>query len=471
MPDLTLAAIDGSDSFALTDVDSPVFLTAGAKGLDLPVSAVFADVSPFLAGELIRDVRDTSREVFLPVIVSAASKAELWTARSRLFTMLRPTNRVAGCRLTAVDPGDSAGRYLDVVYAGGAEGDLERDQYGQVWQKYGLLLRAADPYWSAIDAQSVTWAGSSASTWFPIFPLTLSPTQILSGSAVAGTTNLLLNPSAELDLTDWGSLGGVGDPAIARDTTRALYGSVSVRFDWITTGSPGNAGVSANGLTNGVQYTASAWVWVPTGTPDVQIGVAFVTTGDTSSVNDSWQRLDVTFTATGTSHYLFLGAASATTLGQNMWVDGWQLETGAAVSVYCDGDQAGCHWTGVAHNSTSVRDATFAGVQVNVAGDTQTWPVWTIAGPASSLTLTHEGQGRRLDLVGDIPAGTSVTIDTRPRQQAVYDSAGNNLMGRLAAGFSLFPLDPGRNDISVALSGTTSDSAATVTYTPRWAAV
>lgn len=472
MPDLTLSAIDGSDSLALTDPASPVFLAAGAKGLDVPTPAILSDVSPFLNGEIIRQVRDTGREVFLPVLLSGADQAELWAARSRLFTILRPADRTAGCRLTATDPGTGSDRYLDVVYVGGGEGDLAKDQYGRVWQKAGLVVRAADPFWSATLDQSVTWANSAASTWFPIFPLTLSPTQILSGETEAGTTNLIRNPSAELTLGDWGSLGGAGDPAVVQDTSRALYGSTSVRFDWPTTATPGNAGVSAVGLTIGVTYTLTVWVWVPTSSPDVEIAVFFLATGTSSTVNDSWQRLEVTFVATGTSHYVFVvPTSSTTTAGQQVWVDGWQLEVGSSATAYCDGDQPGCIWNGVPHASTSTRDAAYAGTTLDVEGDTQTWPVWTVNGPGSALTLIHHGQDRRLDLVGDIPAGTAVTIDTRPRRQAVYDSAGNNLMGRLSPGFSFFPLDSGRNDVSIALSGSDTDSAVTVSYTPRWVAV
>lgn len=471
MPDLTLSTVDGSDSIALTDSASPIFLTAGAKGLDVPVPSIFSDISPFLPGELVRGVRDTSREVFLPVVVSGSTKAELWAAKARLFSMLHPVDRTAGCKLTVTDPATGANRYLTVVYAGGAEGDLSADQYGQTWQKHGLVLRAADPYWASTDAQSVTWAGSSTATWFPLFPLTLAPTQLLSGSTVAGTTNLITNPSAEIDLTGWGSTGGAGDPAIVQDTARALYGSVSVRYDWPTAGSGGgNAGVTAAGLTIGVTYTLTVWVWSPTGSPAVQIAVFFVASGTTSSVHDSWQRLTVTFVATATSHYVYVATTTATTAGQQVWVDGWQIEAAGSASAYCDGDQPGCHWNGVPHGSTSTRDATFDGAALDVAGDTSTWPVWTINGPGAALTLQHLGQGRRLDLIGDIPDGTAVTIDTRPRQQAVYDSAGNNLMGRLSPGFSFFALDPGQNTISVALTGSGTNSAVTVAYTPRWIA-
>jgi hypothetical protein len=53
----------------------------------------------------------------------------------------------------------------------------------------------------------------------------------------------------------------------------------------------------------------------------------------------------------------------------------------------------------------------------------------------------------------------------------VYDSAGSNLMGRLSPGFAFFPLDPGRNDVSLALTGSDANSAITVSYTPRWVAV
>lgn len=474
MPDLALSTVDGSDSLDLTDPDSPVYCTAGAKGLDLPTPLVISDTSPFLDGDYIRDIRDASREVFLPLLLNATTQADLWTARARLFGILRPTTRTDGCILTASSPAGT--RYLTVVYTGGAEGDLAKDQYGRTWQKMGVVLRAADPHWSSTLDQSVSWSGSDTATWFPIFPLTLAASQILSEETVAGATNLVTRPSAEVapffGSPGWASLAGADDPVMTLDNTRSRFGSSSVRYGWPTGSSGGGAGyVADNNLTIGVQYTASVYVWVPTGSPHVQLKAFFITNGDTSTLHDTWQRLTVTWTAAAANDYLILTSASTPTLGQSCWVDGWQIETGAAATAYVDGDQPGCYWTGTAHQSTSVREGTYAGTTIDVDGDARTWPVWTVAGPGTSLSLVHEQQGRRLDFMGDIPAGSILTIDTRPRRQAVYDDSGQNLMGRLAAGFSFFPLDPGINNISVAMTGTGTSSAVTVTYTPRWAAV
>lgn len=470
MPDLVLSAADASDSLALTDTASPVYLTAGTKGLSLPPTSVIADANPYLPGSLVRAVRDESREVFLPLLLDATTQADLWAARSRLFAILRPSNPLTGCLLTATDPATGTDRSLVVVYAGGAEGDLSSDQYGRTWQRYGILLRAADPYWFSAQDESVTWSGSGSTTWFPFFPLELSSSQILSGSTVAGTTNLWVNPSVEININGWGNFSNPTDPTLSQDSTRSRFGSSSVRYDWPTAVSGGTGGVTVTGLTIGVQYTASAWVYNQTGMPAVQIAVFFIGSGTSTTVHDSWERLSVTFTATATDHFMYVVSTGAVVLGQSTWVDGWQCELGAAATAYCDGDQAGCVWNGVAHNSTSTRSAAFEGTELEVIGDAQTWPRWNIVGPGSALTLVHYGQDKRLDLVGDIPDGNTVTIDTRPRQQAIYDSDGNNLMGRLQTGFSLFPLDPGRNDISIALTGTTSSSAVGLTYTPRWLA-
>lgn len=476
MPDLTLAAVDESDSFALTDITSPVYLTAGAKGLDLPTTVLISDENPYLPGELPRQVRDTTREVFLPVLLSGSTKSELWAARTRLFSMLRPADRLTGARLTAVDPGSGFSRYIDLIYIDGAQGDLEHDQYGQVWQKYGLILRAPRPYWSSTVDSSISWSSSATSDWFPLFPLELAPTQILNEVAVEGATNLVKNPSAEITPSftapGWSTLAGGTDPTMAVDTSRSRYGVQCIRFDWPTAAAGGGAGYTADAnLTAAVQYTGSVWVWVPTGSPHVQLKAFGIANGTTSTLNDTWQRLTVTWTASTASDYLVVVSASGPTLGQTCYVDGFQIETGATATSYVDGDQPGCHWTGTPHASTSVRDATYSGSTFTVDGDTPTWPVWEIHGPGTALSLVHEGQGTRIDLIGDIPAGTTVTIDTRPRQQSIVDDSGNNLMGRLQPGFSFFSLDPGRNDVSIALSGTGAGSAVTINYTPQWAAV
>jgi Phage tail protein len=472
MPDLVLSAADGSDSLALTDPNSVVYLPAGSQGLDLPPQIVIADANPFLPGSRPRAVRDDMREIMLPLLLSADTITTLWAARRRLFAILRPANPLTGCVLTATDPFTGVDRSLTVLYAGGAEGDLSTDNYGRTWQKYALVLRAPDPYWYSTVDDATSWTGSAASNWFPIFPLTLTGSQILSGSTVAGTTNLFPNPSAEIDLTGWGSTGGAGDPTPARDTTRAKYGSVSVRYDYPAAGSGGgNYGITVDGLTVGLTYTVSVWVWVPTGVPTQQIAVFFLTTGSSNVTNNAWERLTVTFAATGTSHYVYVATVASTTLGQQIWVDAWQAELGSSATAYCDGDQSGCSWAGVPHASISTREAAFDGVSVNVLGDASTWPRWTIVGPATSVLLVHFGQNRRLGLVGSVSDGSVVTIDTRPGQQSISDDAGNNLFGRLTIGFSLFALDPGRNDISVALTGTTANSAVSLTYTPRWSSL
>ncbi len=49
--------------------------------------------------------------------------------------------------------------------------------------------------------------------------------------------------------------------------------------------------------------------------------------------------------------------SQASSVAATVWMHAAQFEEGQSATPYCDGDQPGCRWLGVAHNSVSVRDA------------------------------------------------------------------------------------------------------------------
>lgn len=59
-------------------------------------------------------------------------------------------------------------------------------------------------------------------------------------------------------------------------------------------------------LVVGREYTLSAWVFVPSGDVSITVGVVDVAESSASSMNDDWEQLSVTFTATSTNHILFM---------------------------------------------------------------------------------------------------------------------------------------------------------------------
>ncbi|MEU6490396.1 carbohydrate binding domain-containing protein [Streptomyces sp. NPDC046984] len=93
-------------------------------------------------------------------------------------------------------------------------------------------------------------------------------------------------------------------------------------------------GTTVYGLTMGRQYTASAYVWVPTGSPAVQLFVDGLSAGAASTVFDGWTRITYTFTATSTSHLLELIPAGNPQNGKQVWLDSVQVEAGATATTF-----------------------------------------------------------------------------------------------------------------------------------------
>lgn len=153
--------------------------------------------------------------------------------------------------------------------------------------------------------------------------------------------NMVLNSdfeSSTVGVTPWTAAGSV-PPTIARSTTRAFNGSASMLVTWGTGGVLPGVTIDGYGFDIGATYTYSAYVWVPTGSPAVQLVIGGVGFGGSSSLNDQWQRITFTFTATDTQHLFAIWPTSAPTAGQQVWVDAVQVEDGGSASTF-DGTDA-----------------------------------------------------------------------------------------------------------------------------------
>ncbi|MET9729677.1 phage tail protein [Streptomyces sp. NPDC006458] len=108
-------------------------------------------------------------------------------------------------------------------------------------------------------------------------------------------------------------------------------------------------------------------------------------------------------------------------------------------------------------------------------GDVTVWPTWVITGPASLITVTHEGTGESFILDPDAPeighgnllAGEQVTIRTDPPQVRYQD--GSNWVGALDwPSASLWGLAPGDNAVTFQLDGSGPGSAIDLSFYPRY---
>lgn len=110
-------------------------------------------------------------------------------------------------------------------------------------------------------------------------------------------------------------------------------------------------------------------------------------------------------------------------------------------------------------------------VVVNNPGDAEAFAVWEFTGPANGVTVDHFDLDRRFVLTQPIPAGTVVTVDTRPGTISVRDQAGNNLWASMSiTEDDLFPLQRGNNTVQIVMAGATPASKAQLTMAPRYRA-
>jgi hypothetical protein len=122
-------------------------------------------------------------------------------------------------------------------------------------------------------------------------------------------------------------------------------------------------------------------------------------------------------------------------------------------------------WLPVGLGSSSV----IGDVTIINDGDVETWPVWTIIGPATDPEIINVTTGKTftLEFPAPLDADEAVIIDTRPFAKSVrYMPSGANWRQYLVQR-SLWPLIKGVNELSLSLGSTTSASYISIAYRNR----
>jgi len=108
---------------------------------------------------------------------------------------------------------------------------------------------------------------------------------------------------------------------LTNSTARAHAGTRSLLITWPTT-SNGSWVVRQIYTVVGESYTVTAWVYVPSGSPNVRFSVPFEYSTVATTVKNSWTQITVNFVAKGTTSYIGLDIDPGTaTAGQQCWVD------------------------------------------------------------------------------------------------------------------------------------------------------
>lgn len=115
---------------------------------------------------------------------------------------------------------------------------------------------------------------------------------------------------------------------------------------------------------------------------------------------------------------------------------------------------------------------------INNDGDVSTWPVWTIQGPGSVITLRNTTTGRAIVLEDTVlGAGESITIDTRPTNSSptgktIVKNDSTNLFSDLSPLSALWELVRGNNAIQLEMAGAiVGASSLTMSWRRKWLAV
>lgn len=113
-------------------------------------------------------------------------------------------------------------------------------------------------------------------------------------------------------------------------------------------------------------------------------------------------------------------------------------------------------------------DTVMGTITVDNDGDDDAYPIWTVHGPATALTLTNLTTGETLSLPYTLGSTDVLQIDTRPFIKTLTLADGTSLYGGLDQPSSLWSLPAGVSELSVELPGADVTSYVSLSYQRRW---
>lgn len=103
------------------------------------------------------------------------------------------------------------------------------------------------------------------------------------------------------------------------------------------------------------------------------------------------------------------------------------------------------------------------------SGDVEAWPVWTLHGVFTAVTLLNNTTGATLTITKTLTSAQSITIDTTPFVKSVKREDGSNQFSTItSAPPNLWSLATGNNSITVTITGGGTNCDVSVSYTQRW---
>ncbi len=179
-------------------------------------------------------------------------------------------------------------------------------------------------------------------------------------------TNLVVNPSFEVDTTGWAASGA--NASIARITSEKVQGDACLQIDVTPAALNQGAITSSMAVSGATVYVVSLWLKSPAGAEFFNILMTGNNSGATSVTHlstTSWRRYTLVKTTSAGDTTATITIRTNSSIAATWYVDCVQLEASTDPSdslptptAYCDGSMGVGHaWTGTAHNSTSTRAA------------------------------------------------------------------------------------------------------------------
>lgn len=227
------------------DVPPRISVQAGAQGLDMPPIDINEDTAAGIDGAQPSEIVAEPREVFLPLLIKAATLVDLTTFKRKLMSYVNPRKGqvTVRCELPpAADGLPATARLIDGYYRAGIDSAMTADAWGASWQMIALTIRCSlQPFWREEQPWSVLWKqDDSRVPLLPILPLAPGSSQVL------GSTNPVFIGG---DVPTWpvwtirGPLESVKVEDVVAGVSWTLTASLGPDDVWVVDTRPGRKGV------------------------------------------------------------------------------------------------------------------------------------------------------------------------------------------------------------------------------------
>lgn len=225
----TLYPAGGRAPRLLNDRTNGLRVLKGIEGLNAPDFQLVTSTTPLLDGEQLDDVYALARDIFLPMMITGRTEGEFRERAAGLISDLFP---LRGQGMFEVAQADGQRRRVPVIYTDGLRGSEGITDGGQTWWKFGLKLRALNPWWMG-DPITQEWKNTPPVNFLPITPRRVSLSSVLGSTTLNNPGDVETYPvwrltapadSVTLTRTDTGEYLGVSH-TLPADTTLTIVTS------------------------------------------------------------------------------------------------------------------------------------------------------------------------------------------------------------------------------------------------------